>query len=92
MPDKRIIKSRTYTISYNHLQELLSKIPTLQDNKKSPEYLLSAQTKDDIITTDEIPSSADDATFINIKFSYDFVMNRWFLTDKRIEIIETTTA
>lgn len=92
MPDKKIIKSRIYTISYNHLQELLSKIPTLQDNKKSPEYLLSAQTKDDIITTDEVSPSVEDATFINIKFSYDFVMNRWFLTDKRIEVIESAAV
>jgi len=86
--DKRISIIKTYTISNDALLQFIAKIPTLQQNNKSPEYLMPAQTKDDVITIHSNATTPDKGTYINIRFSYDFVQDRWFLNDKRVDIID----
>ncbi len=80
--DNRSAPKITYTISNEQMLKFISNIPTLAENNKSCEYLVSAQLKSDE-NTSAIQNSA-----VQIKFSYDFVMDRWFLNDKRIAVLD----
>ncbi|MBC8047175.1 MAG: hypothetical protein H7Y00_10295 [Fimbriimonadaceae bacterium] len=72
--------------------KLIDKLPTLKENNKNTEFILSAQTRDDVITEEkelkDSKSQPGTTGSVNIRFSYDFVNDRWFLNDSKIEVID----
>ena len=89
--DNRTAPKKTYSISNKQMLQFIDKLPTLKDNNKNTEFLLPVQTKNEVITADNLQNNSFPAAgiaSINIKFSYDFVMDRWFLNDKRIEVVD----
>lgn len=80
-----------YTISNAQMHVLLNKLPSLKENNKNTEFNLSAQVRGEIITegltSQESKVHMGPIGSINIHFSYDFVNDRWFLNDTKVEVI-----
>ena len=91
-PENRTAPKKSSSISNDLMLKLIDGLPSLKDNNKNTEFILSAQTVDDIIISDKNNSDAKSAVgtkgTINIKFSYDFVNDRWFLNDNKISVVD----
>ncbi|MBK7035059.1 MAG: hypothetical protein IPI31_10075 [Bacteroidetes bacterium] len=90
--ENRTAPKKSYSISNDLMLKFIDGLPSLKDNNKNTEFILSAQTVDDIIISDKNNSDAKSAVgtkgTINIKFSYDFVNDRWFLNDNKISVVD----
>ena len=89
--ESKLAPKKTYSISNEQMLNIIEKLPSLKDNNKNTEYIYTAHTSNDIITdgSGEVISKSKDipAGRINIHFSYDFVMDRWFLNDNKISVV-----
>lgn len=67
----------------------ISGLPALKDNNKHTEFSLSVRTINDVISTDtNTVLSTDVIGNLVIHFSYDFVNDRWFLNDNKVEVTD----
>ncbi len=90
--ENRTAPKKSYSISNELMLKFIDGLPSLKDNNKNTEFILSAQTFNDIITSDvnnpDPKSSLGTKGSVSIRFSYDFVNDRWFLNDNKINVVD----
>lgn len=75
---------KKYSLSNKLLLQFIDKIPPLTKDNKATEFLMEAQLADDGALAEKGSLKDANAVKVNIRFSYDFVMDRWFMNDPNI--------
>ncbi len=90
--DSNTTQKKSFQITEEVKQKFLDKLPALEDHNNNPKIVLTALLKDGTITEKTVMASAapqeDRPPTADVHFSYDFVFNRWFLDDDKIEVVE----
>ncbi len=87
--DRSAAPKKLYTISNEQMLHFISELPALKDNNKHTEFSLQVRTVNEVISTEAGTAlSSDVVGKLDIHFSYDFVNDRWFLNDNKIEVID----